>query len=79
MQQMDRAIFVILQLLDWPLIDFALIDRCMKRILKAWVVSHPEYVYWQGLDSLLAPFLHVNFNDEGIRYYFYETKCKVTI
>ena len=36
-----------------------------KRILKAWVVSHPEYVYWQGLDSLCAPFLHLNFNDEG--------------
>ena len=36
-----------------------------KRILKAWVVSHPEYVYWQGLDSLCAPFLYLNFNDEG--------------
>ena len=37
-----------------------------KRILKAWVVSHPEYVYWQGLDSLCAPFLYLNFNDEGM-------------
>jgi TBC domain-containing protein kinase-like protein len=36
-----------------------------KRILKAWVVSHPEYVYWQGLDSLCAPFLYLNFNNEG--------------
>ncbi len=35
-----------------------------KRILKAWVISHPEYVYWQGLDSLSAPFLYLNFNNE---------------
>ena len=39
-----------------------------KRLLKAWVVSHPEYVYWQGLDSLCAPFLYLNFNNEGLRY-----------
>ncbi|XP_049268147.1 TBC domain-containing protein kinase-like protein isoform X2 [Rhipicephalus sanguineus] len=37
-----------------------------KRLLKAWVVSHPQYVYWQGLDSLCAPFLHLHFNDEEI-------------
>ncbi|CAG0883097.1 unnamed protein product [Cyprideis torosa] len=36
-----------------------------KRILKAWVVSHPQYVYWQGLDSLSAPFIYLNFNREG--------------
>ena len=36
-----------------------------KRVLKAWVVSHPQYVYWQGLDSLCAPFLALNFNNEG--------------
>ncbi|KAL1110179.1 hypothetical protein AAG570_008256 [Ranatra chinensis] len=39
-----------------------------KRILKAWVVSHPEYVYWQGLDSLCAPFLYLNFNNEARAY-----------
>jgi TBC domain-containing protein kinase-like protein len=37
-----------------------------KRILKAWVNQHPQYVYWQGLDSLTAPFLLLHFNDEGI-------------
>ncbi|XP_047121635.1 TBC domain-containing protein kinase-like protein isoform X3 [Schistocerca piceifrons] len=37
-----------------------------KRILKAWVVSHPQYVYWQGLDSLCAPFLYLNFNNEDV-------------
>jgi TBC domain-containing protein kinase-like protein len=37
-----------------------------KRVLKAWVVSHPEYVYWQGLDSLCAPFLYLNFSNEGL-------------
>ncbi|KAG5683837.1 hypothetical protein PVAND_013100 [Polypedilum vanderplanki] len=36
----------------------------LKRLLKAWVTSHPQYVYWQGLDSLTAPFLITNFNDE---------------
>lgn len=36
-----------------------------KRVLKAWVKNHPEYVYWQGLDSLCAPFLFLNFHDEG--------------
>lgn len=38
----------------------------LRRILKAWVVSHPEYVYWQGLDSLAAPFVALNFDDEGL-------------
>lgn len=36
----------------------------LKRLLKAWVTSHPQYVYWQGLDSLTAPFLYLNFNNE---------------
>lgn len=39
--------------------------RKLKRLLKAWVTSHPQYVYWQGLDSLTAPFLYLNFNYEG--------------
>jgi len=40
-----------------------------KRLLKAWVISHPEYVYWQGLDSLCAPFLYLNFNNEGVHHF----------
>jgi TBC domain-containing protein kinase-like protein len=36
----------------------------LKRLLKAWVTAHPQYVYWQGLDSLTAAFLTTNFNDE---------------
>lgn len=39
--------------------------RKLKRLLKAWVTHHPQYVYWQGLDSLTAPFLFLNFNNEG--------------
>lgn len=39
--------------------------RKFKRILKAWVINHPQYVYWQGLDSLCAPFLFLNFQDEA--------------
>ncbi|KAF7277775.1 hypothetical protein GWI33_009196 [Rhynchophorus ferrugineus] len=37
----------------------------LKRILKAWVYKNSQYVYWQGLDSLTAPFLYLNFNDEA--------------
>ena len=37
---------------------------CMKRILKAWVLSETgSHVYWQGLDSILAPFVTL-FKDE---------------
>ncbi|XP_061441452.1 TBC domain-containing protein kinase-like protein isoform X4 [Rhineura floridana] len=39
--------------------------RC---VLKAWVVSHSDLVYWQGLDSLCAPFLYLNFNNEALAY-----------
>lgn len=77
-----------------------------RRVLKAWVVSHPDLVYWQGqssqagrafslsdwmnlmclntrwcsrhttsrflsgLDSLCAPFLYLNFNNEGENLYY---------
>lgn len=37
----------------------------LKRILKAWVYKNSQYVYWQGLDSLTAPFLYLHFNDEA--------------
>ncbi|VDM75164.1 unnamed protein product [Strongylus vulgaris] len=34
----------------------------LRRLLKAWLMRHPHYVYWQGCDSLAAPFLLLNFN-----------------
>lgn len=37
----------------------------LKRLLKAWLLTNPQYVYWQGLDSLTAPFLYLNFCNEG--------------
>lgn len=41
----------------------------LKILLKSWLISQTEkdtgYVYWQGLDSLAAPFLILNFNDIG--------------
>ncbi|XP_055913652.1 TBC domain-containing protein kinase-like protein [Eupeodes corollae] len=40
----------------------------LKRLLKAWVTSHPQYVYWQGLDSLTAPFLYLNYNQEELAF-----------
>ncbi|KAJ1977139.1 hypothetical protein H4R33_006279 [Dimargaris cristalligena] len=36
----------------------------MRRVLKAWLRAHPHLVYWQGLDSVTAPFLTLHFNDE---------------
>uniref|UniRef100_A0A1B0AHB8 TBC domain-containing protein kinase-like protein n=1 Tax=Glossina pallidipes TaxID=7398 RepID=A0A1B0AHB8_GLOPL len=42
--------------------------RKLKRLLKAWVTAHPQYVYWQGLDSLTAPFLYLNFNNEELAF-----------
>lgn len=42
-------------------------------MLKAWVASHPQFVYWQGLDSLCAPFVYLNFNDEAVAYACFST------
>uniref|UniRef100_A0A9J2PKT0 TBC domain-containing protein kinase-like protein n=2 Tax=Ascaris TaxID=6251 RepID=A0A9J2PKT0_ASCLU len=40
----------------------------LKRLLKAWLLSHNNYVYWQGLDSLAAPFLVLHFNRIPVAY-----------
>lgn len=39
----------------------------LNRILKAWVIYHEDknLVYWQGIDSLTAPFLTLNFHYEA--------------
>ncbi|MFH4978876.1 hypothetical protein AB6A40_005585 [Gnathostoma spinigerum] len=41
----------------------------MKRLLKTWLLSHKQYVYWQGLDSLAAPFLLLHFNNLPVAYF----------
>ncbi|OBZ89989.1 TBC domain-containing protein kinase-like protein [Choanephora cucurbitarum] len=40
----------------------------LRRLLKAWVYENKNLVYWQGLDSLCAPFLTLHFNDEAIAF-----------
>ncbi|KAK9766839.1 hypothetical protein K7432_003771 [Basidiobolus ranarum] len=40
----------------------------LKRILKCWTVANGKLVYWQGLDSLCAPFLTLNFSDEPLAF-----------
>lgn len=41
----------------------------LARILKAWLnYNRAEYVYWQGLDSLAAPFLLLNFDNEALAF-----------
>ncbi|RWS25441.1 TBC domain-containing protein kinase-like protein [Leptotrombidium deliense] len=41
----------------------------LKRILKAWLsINEPNYVYWQGLDSLAAPFVVLNFDNEAMAF-----------
>lgn len=46
----------------------------LKILLKAWLISQTTkntgYVYWQGLDSLAAPFLILHFNDIGLFIFF---------
>lgn len=39
----------------------------LTRVLKAWLAQNESqgYVYWQGLDSLAAPFVIVNFSNEA--------------
>lgn len=38
----------------------------LKRILKAWLAANEaDCVYWQGLDSLCAPFVSLQFHDEA--------------
>ena len=43
-------------------------SRCIYTHTTAWVVSHPHLVYWQGLDSLCAPFAALNFNNEALAF-----------
>ena len=40
----------------------------LKRLLKAFLSSNSELVYWQGLDSLAATFLVINFHCEAIAF-----------
>jgi len=35
-----------------------------KRVLRAWLHANPNLVYWQGLDSVLAPFLALGYREE---------------
>lgn len=51
-----------------PLLSSPEGHRKMRRILKAWVAHNTDMLYWQGLDSLLAPFLTLSFNDEARAY-----------
>ncbi|RWS00830.1 TBC domain-containing protein kinase-like protein, partial [Dinothrombium tinctorium] len=49
----------------------------LKRILKAWLnVNEPNYVYWQGLDSLAAPFVVLNFDSEAMAFACFDTFIK---
>lgn len=43
--------------------------RKFKNILKAWVANNPRLSYWQGIDSLLAPFLSLNFDNEARAFF----------
>nr|XP_039266398.1 TBC domain-containing protein kinase-like protein [Styela clava] len=51
-----------------PLLSSPVAHKKFKRILKAWLKSHPTLSYWQGLDSLCAAFLHLNFNTEHLAW-----------
>ncbi|KXS11646.1 hypothetical protein M427DRAFT_147685 [Gonapodya prolifera JEL478] len=41
----------------------------LRRVLKAWLAAEQDrLVYWQGLDSLAAVFLSLNFNEEALAF-----------
>lgn len=41
----------------------------LKRVLKAWIAAETgKQVYWQGLDSLCACFLTLNFRNEALAF-----------
>lgn len=35
-------------------------QAALQRVLRAWLHANPNLTYWQGIDSVLAPFLTVN-------------------
>ncbi|KAL6043352.1 TBCK protein kinase [Balamuthia mandrillaris] len=51
-----------------PLLSSPEGHRKLRRVLKAWVAANKDLVYWQGLDSLLAPFLVLNFQNEAMAF-----------
>lgn len=44
----------------------------LKRVIKSFLLTHKENTYWQGLDSVAAPFVRLNFDDEAIAFGCYE-------
>ena len=40
----------------------------LTRVLKRWVAGQETMVYWQGLDSVAAPFVRLLFDDEALAY-----------
>ncbi|CAB4391474.1 unnamed protein product [Rhizophagus irregularis] len=40
----------------------------LRRLLKCFIAANNKLVYWQGFDSLCAPFLTLNFNDEALAF-----------
>lgn len=51
-----------------PLLSSPTAHAKFKRVLKAWLKSREHLSYWQGLDSLCAAFLHLNFNAEHLAW-----------
>jgi TBC domain-containing protein kinase-like protein len=45
----------------------------LKRVLKAWTITEPNHVYWQGLDSVAAAFVSLNVNDESLAFYSFKS------
>ena len=49
-----------------PLLSSPTGQEKMARILVAWIAANPTLKYWQGLDSIVAPLLVLNFEDESM-------------
>ena len=40
----------------------------LRRLLKAWILVNVDLVYWQGLDSICAPFLVLYFDNDDVAF-----------
>ncbi|KAI9143714.1 rab-GTPase-TBC domain-containing protein [Paraphysoderma sedebokerense] len=51
-----------------PLLSSPTGHEKLKRVLKTWLAANPKLVYWQGLDSVCAPFVALHFNNEAMAF-----------
>ena len=51
-----------------PLLSSPTAHGALRTVIRSWVISNPDLVYWQGLDSLAAPFVCLHFNNPALAF-----------